>query len=77
MVQVLLRDHSLLQKEKEKVRLELEIALRTVSPLSKLEAENENLRKITEQSAQRESTLVSRIEELKRQSIYRIGLHPL
>ena len=40
------RDHSLLQKEKEKVQLELETAQGTTNSLSKFEAENEKLRKI-------------------------------
>ena len=44
----------------------MEIVQETTSSLSKLEAETEKLRTITEQSTHRESTLISRIEELEK-----------
>ena len=53
-------------EEKEKIESKLEIALEEISLIFVLKADNTNLRQITKLFTQRESTLVTRIEELEK-----------
>lgn len=63
---VLSKDYSLAQTEKEKMKEELETALQNKSSLSELEKENKELKQTISDNTQKESTLVSKIQDLEK-----------